>query len=107
VAKVRERLAVSKQTMRRHHMERFNLKKLNEIESQEEYRVDFSNRFAVLEHLDTEVYINKTWKTIRENVSEFPAILIGKKICFPHDHKNDIFHVFQFQFQPSFNSRKK
>jgi hypothetical protein len=30
VANVRERLAVSKQTMHRFHMERFNLKKLNE-----------------------------------------------------------------------------
>jgi hypothetical protein len=32
VAKVRERLAVSKQTAHRVHMERFNLKKLNEVE---------------------------------------------------------------------------
>jgi hypothetical protein len=32
VAKVRERLAVSKQTMHMVHMERFNLKKLNKVE---------------------------------------------------------------------------
>jgi hypothetical protein len=32
VAKVRERLAVSKKTTHRVHMERFNLKNLNEIE---------------------------------------------------------------------------
>jgi hypothetical protein len=32
VANVRERLEVSKQTMHRVHMERFNLKKLNEVE---------------------------------------------------------------------------
>jgi hypothetical protein len=32
VAKVRERLAVSKQTMHRVHMERFDLKKLNKVE---------------------------------------------------------------------------
>jgi hypothetical protein len=32
VAKVRERLAVSKQTAHRVHMERLNLKKLNEVE---------------------------------------------------------------------------
>jgi hypothetical protein len=31
VAKLRERLAVSKQTTHRVHMERFNLKKLNEV----------------------------------------------------------------------------
>jgi hypothetical protein len=32
VAKVRERLAVSREAMHRVHMERFNLKKLNEVE---------------------------------------------------------------------------
>jgi hypothetical protein len=32
VAKVRERLAVSKQTMHRFHMERSNLKKLKEVD---------------------------------------------------------------------------
>jgi hypothetical protein len=39
VAKVRERLIVSKQTTHRVHMERFNLKKLNEVDSEERYRV--------------------------------------------------------------------
>jgi hypothetical protein len=33
VAKVRERLAVSKETMHRVHMQRFNVKKLNDTES--------------------------------------------------------------------------
>jgi hypothetical protein len=37
VAKVRERLALSKQTMHRVHMERFNLRKLNEIEAKRQY----------------------------------------------------------------------
>jgi ABC-type hemin transport system ATPase subunit len=50
-AKVRERLAVSKQTMHRVHMEKFNLKKLNEVEGKEQYRVEISNRFAALENL--------------------------------------------------------
>jgi hypothetical protein len=35
VAKVRERLAVNKQRSQRLHMERFNLKKLNEVEGKE------------------------------------------------------------------------
>jgi hypothetical protein len=35
VAKFRERLAMSKQTTHDIHMERFNLKKLNEIEGKE------------------------------------------------------------------------
>jgi hypothetical protein len=46
VAKVRERLAVSKQTTRIFHMEKFNLKKLNEVEAKEKYGIEISNRFA-------------------------------------------------------------
>jgi hypothetical protein len=49
VAKVRERLAVNKQRLQRFHMERFDVKKLNEVEGREQYRVDVSNRFAALE----------------------------------------------------------
>jgi hypothetical protein len=40
VAKVRERLAVSTQTTHRVHKERFNLKKLNEVEGTEQYHVE-------------------------------------------------------------------
>jgi hypothetical protein len=39
VAKVGERLAVNKRTTHRVHMERFNLKKLNEVDGNEQYRV--------------------------------------------------------------------
>jgi hypothetical protein len=48
VAKVRERLADNKQSSHKFHMERFNLKKLNEVEDKEQYRVEVSNRFAAL-----------------------------------------------------------
>jgi hypothetical protein len=49
-------------------MERFSLKKLNEVEGRELYCVDFSNRFAVLEDLDTEVNINNASETTGENI---------------------------------------
>jgi hypothetical protein len=68
VAKVRERLAVSKQTMHRFHIERFNIKELNELEGKEQYCAEISNRFAALENIDTEVDINRAWETIRENI---------------------------------------
>jgi hypothetical protein len=58
VAKVRERLAVNKQRSHGFHMERFNLKKLNEVEGKGQYHVEVSNRFAPLKDLDTEVEIN-------------------------------------------------
>jgi hypothetical protein len=46
VVKVRERLAVSKQTVHRFHVERYGLRKLYEEEDKEHYGVEFSNRFA-------------------------------------------------------------
>jgi hypothetical protein len=66
VAKVRERLAVSKQTIHRVHIERCNLKKLKEVEVKEQYHVEISNRFTALENLVTEVDINRSWE--RENI---------------------------------------
>jgi hypothetical protein len=68
VAKVRERLAVNKQSSRRFDMERFNLEKLNDVEGKEQFRVEVLNRFAALEDLDAEVEINSAWETIRENI---------------------------------------
>jgi hypothetical protein len=56
-------------------MERFNLKKLNEIEGKEQYRVEISTRFAALESLDTEVDVNKAWETIGENIKNSAKIV--------------------------------
>jgi hypothetical protein len=50
VAVYRERFAVSKQTTQEIEMERSNLKKLNEAEGKEQYRVEISNPFAALEN---------------------------------------------------------
>jgi hypothetical protein len=68
VAKVSERLAVNKQRSHRFDMERFNLKKSNDVEGKEQFRAEVSNRFAALEDLDAEVEINSAWETIRENI---------------------------------------
>jgi hypothetical protein len=46
-------------------MERFSLKKLSEVEGKEQYCVEVSNRFAVL---DTEVEIKSAWEMIRKNI---------------------------------------
>jgi hypothetical protein len=48
VAKVGERLTVNEQGSQRFLMQRFTLKRLNEIEGKEKYRVEVSNRFAAL-----------------------------------------------------------
>jgi hypothetical protein len=62
VAKIRKRIAVNKQGSHKFHMERFNLKKLNEVEGKEKCCVVVSNRFAALEDLDVEVEINTIWE---------------------------------------------
>jgi hypothetical protein len=48
VAKVNERLAVNKQRSHRFHMEKYNLKKLNEVEGKEQFHAEISNRFVAL-----------------------------------------------------------
>jgi hypothetical protein len=86
MAKVRERLAVTKQTTHRVHTERFNLKKLNEVEGKKQYRFEVSNRFAALENLDDKVDINRDWETIREGIKISATENLGYyelKMCKP------------------------
>jgi hypothetical protein len=68
VAKVRERLAVNKQRSHIFHVERFNLKKLKEVEGKQKYRVEVPHRFAALEVLDAGIDINNASKTIKRNI---------------------------------------
>jgi len=49
--KVRERLAVVEQAVQRLDGERFNLRKLNELEVRKQYQIEITNRFAALENL--------------------------------------------------------
>jgi hypothetical protein len=69
VAKIWERLAVSKQTMHRVHTKRFNLKKLMRWGGKEQYHIEISNRFSSLENSDDEVDIKRAWETMRENTN--------------------------------------
>jgi hypothetical protein len=75
---VREGLAVNKLRSHIFSMERFNLKKLNEVESKEMYCVEVSNMFAALEDWDAEVEINSAWEMIRENAK----ISAKESICY-------------------------
>jgi len=51
VAKVRERLAVSKQTVQNVNVERFNHRKLNELKVRKQCQIKVSKRFVALENL--------------------------------------------------------
>jgi hypothetical protein len=68
VAKVRERLAVSKRGAQKIDTERFNAKKLNEEDVKEQYQVTIRNKFAALENLDDSGDINSAWDNIRGNI---------------------------------------
>ena len=68
VAKVRERLAVSKQTPRNLDGERFNLGEPNELQIRKQYHIVISNKFAALENLSDSKDINRAWYNIKENI---------------------------------------
>jgi hypothetical protein len=46
VVKLRERISVSERARQKFNLERFDLKKLDDVEAKEKYQVDISNRFA-------------------------------------------------------------
>ena len=68
IAKVRERLAVGKQTAQRLDRQRFNWRMLNEPEVREQYQIEITNRFAALENFNDDEDIDRTWENIKENI---------------------------------------
>jgi hypothetical protein len=68
VAKVMERLAVSKQTALMLDVERFNLRKLSELEVRKQYQIKNSNGFSALENLNDSEDINRAWENIQDNI---------------------------------------
>jgi hypothetical protein len=77
VAKLRERLAVSKQAAQKFDGEKFNLRKLNELEVKNKYHIEITNRFAALENLNTNEDVNRAWETIKENIKAAAKVSLG------------------------------
>ena len=65
---MRERLAVSNQAAQKFDGERFNLRKLNELEVKEKYQIEITKRFAALENLIVDKNVNRAWENIKENI---------------------------------------
>jgi hypothetical protein len=61
VAKVREELEVRKQKSEKFNVERFNLRKLDELEIRKQYQAEITKRLAVLEYLGDGEDINRAW----------------------------------------------
>jgi hypothetical protein len=85
VAKDRERLAVSKQGAQKFDGERFNLRKLNEVEVRIQYQIKISNRFAALKNLSCSEDINRAWENIKEHIITSAKESLG--LCKLKQHK--------------------
>jgi len=68
VAKVRERLEVSKQAPQMLDGEKFNLRKLNELDIRTQYQTEISNRFAALHNLSDGEDTNRAWENFKEDI---------------------------------------
>jgi hypothetical protein len=75
VEKLRERISVSKRARQKFDLERFDLKKLDDIEVKEKYQIEISNRFAVLDSLDESFDTNNAWKILEKSSRPQPKII--------------------------------
>jgi hypothetical protein len=48
--------------------ERFNLRKLNDLEVRKQYQIEITNRYAALENVSEDEDINRAWGSIKENI---------------------------------------
>ena len=61
-------MAVSKHAAQKFDGERFNLRKLRELEVRRQYQIRIYNRFAAFENLTVSEDMNWTWENIKENI---------------------------------------
>jgi hypothetical protein len=61
-------LTANKQAAQNFDVERFNLRKLNELEGRKQYQIKTSNRFVVLENLNDSEDIHRVWENIKESI---------------------------------------
>jgi hypothetical protein len=68
VAKVRERLSVSKAAAQKFDVERLNLKKVRDVKVREENQIQLSKRYPLLESLNYSKDMNRAWENIGQNI---------------------------------------
>jgi hypothetical protein len=69
LAKVRERLAVSKRHAQDIVIEKFNLKNLKGGDVKEQYQITIGNKFTALGILEDNADVNGVWDNIRQNIN--------------------------------------
>jgi len=77
-------LAVSKQGTQKFDVDRFNLRKLNELGVRKEYQIEISNKLTV-ENLSDCEDINRAWENIKENITTSVKESLG--LCELKQHK--------------------
>jgi len=58
-------------------VERFNLRKLSELEDGKGYQIKISNRFASLGNINDSKDINRAWENIKENIKSSAKDSLG------------------------------
>jgi len=70
-------LAVRKQAAQKYDVERFNPKKLNELEVRKQYQIEITNRLAAMENLNGSEDINSAWENIKDNIKTSATDSLG------------------------------
>jgi hypothetical protein len=48
--------------------EKFNLRKLDDLDVRKQYRIEIKKRFAALKNVSVDEDINRAWKSIKDNI---------------------------------------
>jgi uncharacterized FlaG/YvyC family protein len=70
-------LVVSKQAAQKFEVGILKVRKLNELEVREQYRIKISKRFAGLENLNDSEDINRALKKFKQNIKISPEDSLG------------------------------
>jgi hypothetical protein len=68
VAKGREKVTLIQEDPEKYVGEKFNLRKLNELEVRKQYQIGITNRFAALENLSDDKDIHRALENIKGNI---------------------------------------
>ena len=64
--------------------ERFNPRKLNELEVRKQYQIKIINRLTALENLSDDEHINRAWENINENIKTLAKENLGQQELKQH-----------------------
>jgi hypothetical protein len=82
-------LRVSTEEAQKFDVNRFNFRKLSEIEVRKKYQIKISNKSAALENLNDREDINRTWENIKENNEISTKDSLGPYALKHHAHNFD------------------